>query len=116
MYKFIFELITSPLGLPISALWEYIILLVINEIAFRIAWNASPGGRWGSKIHWAVRIPMFIILWAVTYGIIALVKWLFLNWVLVLSIIGALIFIIGIIVMICSIKKRNRIRKNKQEK
>ena len=36
MYKFIFELITDPLGLPISVIWEYIILIIINEIAFEL--------------------------------------------------------------------------------
>ena len=45
VYKIIFQLITNPLGLPISALWEYIILIVINNIAFQIAWSVSPGSN-----------------------------------------------------------------------
>lgn len=109
MYKFIFELITDPLGLPISVIWEYIILIIINEIAFRIAWNTSPGGRFGSEIHWAVRILVFIILWAIIYGIIFLVKWIYLNIIIVLSIVGVIILVVGILkIIVLFMKQRNR--------
>ncbi len=100
MYKFIFELITDPLGLPINPIWEYVILLALNEIAFQIAWNASPGGKWGSEIHWAVRIPMFIVLLAITYAIIVAVKWIFANWILVISIICGIAVVSGITAVI----------------
>lgn len=106
MYKLIFEFLTDPLGLPISPLWEYVILLVLNEIAFQIAWNASPGGRGGAEIHWAVRIPAFIVLWAIVYGIIAVVKWVCRNWVLVLSILGGIIAAVGIIIIVVLRRKR----------
>ena len=106
MYKFIFEIITDPLGLPIPVIWEYVILFLLNEIAFRIAWNASPGGKWGSEIHWAIRIPTFIVLWGITYGVINIVKWLWTNWVLVLSILGGIIALAGILTIgILSVNK-----------
>ncbi|MDD3346520.1 hypothetical protein [Oscillibacter sp.] len=106
MYSFVFQLITSPLGLPISPLYEYLILLVLNEIAFQIAWNASPGGRWGSEIHWAVRIPTFIIIWAITYGVIWTAKWVCANWILVVSCIGALAILGGTIALVVLRRKR----------
>ena len=109
MYKFLYELITNPLGLPINPIWEYIILLVLNEIAFQIAWNASPGGKLGSEIHWAVRIPMFIILWAVTKGIIIALKWIFDNWVLILSIIGGVVIVGGITAIILLWRRKRNI-------
>lgn len=109
MYKFLFEVITDPLGLPISPLWEYVILVVLNEIAFQIAWNASPGGKWGSEIHWAVRIPTFIIIWAVTYGIIWLVKWICINWVLVLSILGGIVLVAGITGILLLRRRKNKV-------
>lgn len=93
MFKLIFEIITDPLGLPINALWEYLIIAIINAVAFKIAWDASPGGFGSSAIHWAVRLVAFVIIWAVTYGIIALAKWIFANWVI------ALCILIGIIVL-----------------
>ncbi len=100
MYKFIFELIKEPLGLPIAWYWEYLILLILNEIAYQIAWNASPGGIFGSEIHWAVRIPVFFILWAVVYAIIWLAKWLLTNWILVLCALGGFVVVAGIISII----------------
>lgn len=39
MFKFIFDLITEPLGLPIEWYYEWIILLVIGEIAYRVAYD-----------------------------------------------------------------------------
>lgn len=110
MYKFIFEIITDPLGLPISVIWEYVILFFLNETAFQIAWNASPGGKWGSEIHWAVRIPTFIVLWGITYGVIYIAKWLWTNWVLVLSIFGGIVALAGIFTIIILSVRKNRNR------
>ena len=45
MFKFIFEILTDPLGLPVNILTEYVILGVIGIIAyivaFRIVGNAQ---------------------------------------------------------------------------
>ncbi len=100
MLKFLFDILTDPLGLPIDAIWEYLILAVIGAIAFVIAWNISPGGDFGSLIHWVVRLIAFVILWAIVYGIIALVQWIFANWVLILCILGGVVVIGGIITII----------------
>ena len=100
MLKFLFAVLTDPLGLPIDAIWEYLILAVIGAIAFVIAWNISPGGDFGSLIHWVVRLIAFVILWAVVYGIIALVQWIFANWILILCILGGVVVIGGIIAII----------------
>ena len=99
MFKLIFEILTDPLGLPINALWEYLIIAIINAVAFKIAWDASPGGFGGSAIHWTVRLVAFIIIWAVTYGIIALAKWIFANWIIVLCILAGMI-ILGIVIAV----------------
>ena len=39
MFKFIFDLATEPLGLPIEWYYEWIILLVIGEIAYHVAYD-----------------------------------------------------------------------------
>jgi CHASE2 domain-containing sensor protein len=88
-----FDLLTDPLGLPIHPLWEYVILLVIGEIAFRIAWNASPGGFGGSTIHWFVRIITFALMWAVTYAVIAVGQFIIAHWIPIVCIIAALVLI-----------------------
>lgn len=82
MYKLIFEFLTEPLGLPVQWYWEYIILAIIGTIAFKIAWEISPGGRFGSEIHWTVRIVAFVVLWAIARGTIVTSKWLISNWIL----------------------------------
>lgn len=108
MYKFIFTLLTDPLGLPISPIGEYVLLAFLNEIAFKIAWNTSPGGTWGSEIHWAVRITIFCVMWAITYGIIWTIKWVTADWILVLGIFGVAILIVCIIATIFITTKRLR--------
>ena len=79
MFKFIFDLITEPLGLPIEWYYEWSILLVIGEIAYRVAYDkvgvlyqsGSISGRAaGSFAHWIIRTVVFVAVWAVTYGVI----------------------------------------------
>ena len=39
IFKFLFERATDPLGLPINAFYEYIILAVIGAVAYGIAYS-----------------------------------------------------------------------------
>lgn len=77
--KFIFDLFTSPLGLPIHPLWEYLIIALIGKLAFKIGWDVSPGGPFGSIIHFAVRGLSFVVMWGGAYMIIAIIKWIIAN-------------------------------------
>ena len=79
MFKFIFDLAIEPLGLPIEWYYEWIILLVIGEIAYHVAYDkvgalyhsGSISGRAaGSFVHWIIRTVVFVAVWAVTYGVI----------------------------------------------
>ncbi len=63
-----------------------------------------------SFFHWLIRLILFVVLWAVTYGIIAVVKWLTDNWVLVLCIMGGVVAVVGIAAVIAIIIRK---RKNK---
>ena len=58
----LYEILTSPLGLPISPVWEYVILLIVGEIVHEIAWNVSPGGRFGSLIYWVTKLIVFVLI------------------------------------------------------
>lgn len=116
MFKFIFEILTDPLGLPIEWYWEYLILAVIGVVAYAVAYRCVgdmysggmiDGSTSGSFFHWFIRLILFVVLWAVTYGIIAAVKWLTDNWVLVLSILGGVVAVVGI-VAIAAIIVRSR--------
>ena len=44
MFKFIFEILTDPLGLPIEWYWEYLILAVIGAAAYAIPLTAVFDG------------------------------------------------------------------------
>ena len=79
MFKFIFELATEPLGLPIEWYYEWIILLVIGEIAYQVVYDKVgtlyhggfiSGKSAGSFFHWIIRTVVFVAIWAVTYGVI----------------------------------------------
>lgn len=78
MYKVIFELITEPLGLPIEWYYEWFILWAINEIAYQVAYDkvgilyhgTISGRSAGSFFHWLIRTIVFVVIWAVTYGVI----------------------------------------------
>lgn len=114
--KFIFEILTSPLGLPIPWYIEYIILLVVNTVAFELAFatvgklysdNIIHGKKTGSIVHCFIRLLAFFALWAVLYGLIALVKLCIAHWILVVSILGAIIiFSLLILITVKLCKKR----------
>ena len=79
IFKFLFERATDPLGLPINALYEYIILAVIDAIAYGIAYSKVgdmyhggliSGRTEGSFFHWLIRFILFVGLWLFTYGAI----------------------------------------------
>ena len=117
MFKFIFEILTDPLGLPIEWYWEYLILAVIGAIAYAVAYRCVgdmysggmiDGSISGSFFHWLIRLILFVALWAVTYGIIAAVKWLTDNWVLVLSILGSVVAVVGIVAIAAIIVRRRK--------
>lgn len=117
MFKLLFEFLTEPLGLPIEWYYEYVILAVVGFIAYIIAFRCVgsmyregfiSSRSTGSFFHWLIRLIFFIIIWAVTYGVIALIKWLCANWVLVLCVLGGIVLLAAIIAITISIvKKRN---------
>lgn len=110
MYKFLFELLTDPLSLPINPIWEYIILSIIGVIAFKIAWNESPGGPLGSLIHWTIRFVVFVSLWFVIDTIIVVGQWLIKNWFIAVFAVGGIgvVFVVSIVVKMIFKKKQTK--------
>ncbi len=117
MFKLLFEFLTEPLGLPIEWYYEYVILAVVGFIAYIIAFRCvgsmyregfiSSRGA-GSFFHWLIRLIFFVIIWAVTYGVIVFIKWLCANWILVLCFLGGIVLLASIItITIFIIKKKN---------
>lgn len=114
MNKFLFELATSPLGLPIEGYYEYLILIVIGTIAYHIAY-AKVGDMYhngwiigkasGSFLHWFIRLICFFAMWFVAYvGI----KGYFLikaNWQFALMIAGGIIGTVILCVIAVSVMR-----------
>ena len=114
MYKFLFELFTSELTLPIEPLHEYVILVIISAIAFSIGWNVSPGGKWGSLIHWVVRLAAFVGLWFIAGIVLIVAQWIINNRILVVSVVIGILLLIAIISITRLILKKKNVRKEKQ--
>lgn len=98
IFKFLFERATDPLGLPINALYEYIILAVIDAIVYGIAYSKVgdmyhggliSGRTEGSFFHWVIRAFFFVVLWLVTYGAIQGYYFVTANWQIILMIAGS---------------------------
>ena len=95
IFKFLFERATNPLGLPINALYEYIILAVIGAIAYDIAYSKVgdmyhggliSGRTEGSFFHWLIRLILFVGLWLLAYGAIQGYFFVTANWQIILMI------------------------------
>lgn len=111
MYKFLFKLFTSELTLPVEPLHECIILVIIGAIALSVGWDVSPGGKWGSLIHWVVRLAVFVGLWFVTGIVLIVAQWIINNWILVVSVVGGILLLIAIISITRLILKKEKCKK-----
>ena len=114
MFKFIFDLVTEPLGLPIEWYKEWIILGIINLIAYFIAYekvgglyhsNMISGRMSGSFFYWVIRSFYFVVIWAITYCVIAVGKLAIENKVLT-GVIAGMILLIIIVVKVFLWKQR----------
>jgi hypothetical protein len=122
MFKLFFELLTEPLGLPIELYYQYIILAIIGVISYGIAYSKVgdmyqggfiDGRTLGSFFHWLIRLIIFAVLWAITYGVIWLGKIIIANWQVVLIglvIVVALTF--SIIFVVKKYRKSKAVSKN----
>ena len=106
--KSIMDFLTLPLSLPISPLWDFIICMVIGEIAYRVAYSyagdigVSSGERY--FFHWIIRLIVYFAVWSVVCFIILVIRFIKANWIWLLVVLGVLTAI-GLVVLI--------IRKNK---
>ncbi len=98
IFKFMFERLTDPLGLPINTLYEYIILTVIGAVAYGLAYrkvgdmyhSGIIGGRTeGSFFHWLIRAFLFVVLWLAAYGVIQGYYFVTANWQIILMVAGS---------------------------
>ncbi len=120
MFEFIFDLATEPLGLPIEWYYEWIILLVIGEIAYHVAYDkvgdlfhsGSISGRFaGSLFHWIIRTVVFVAIWAITYGVIWIGKFVMAHKIQVAIGICSIVAVVIAVKIFIWIKERNKMVK-----
>ena len=96
--KALFEFLKLPLSLPISPIWDFVICVVIGEVAYQIAF--SYAGRNGSSsgertiLHWLVRIPVYFVLWVVICTLILVVQFIKANWIWIIVVV-AIMAVVG---------------------
>lgn len=117
MFKFVFDVITEPLGLPIEWYQEWIILGIIGAIAYLIAYDKVgnlyrdhmiSGHMAGSFFHWIIRTILFTAIWAMAYGVIWLGKFVIENIVLV-GIIGGIVLLVVLAVRLLLWKRKCKV-------
>ena len=120
MFKFIFDLATEPLGLPIDWYYEWIILGVIGYIAYLIAYDKVEslyhgdfisGRAAGSFFHWIIRTIYFIVMWAITYGVIWTGKFVMAHKIQVAIGICSIVAVAIAVKIIIWMKERNKLVK-----
>lgn len=120
MFKFIFDLATEPLGLPIDWYYEWIILGVIGYVAYLIAYDKVgslyhgdfiSGRAAGSFFHWIIRTIYFIVMWAITYGVIWTGKFVMAHKIQVTIGICSIVTVVIAVKIFIWIKERNKLVK-----
>ena len=120
MFRFIFDLVTEPLGLPIDWYYEWIILGVIGYIAYLIAYDKVgslyhgdfiSGRAAGSFFHWIIRTIYFIVMWAITYGVIWTGKFVMAHKIQVAIGICSIVAVAIAVKIFIWIKERNKLVK-----
>ncbi len=120
MFRFIFDLATEPLGLPIDWYYEWIILGVIGYIAYLIAYDKVEslyygdfisGRAAGSFFHWIIRTIYFIVMWAITYGVIWTGKFVMAHKIQVAMGICSILAVVIAAKILIWIKERNELVK-----
>ena len=83
MDRFLFTILSHPLGLPVQAIWEYAILAVLALAVCAVGWELTSGSTLGLLKHWALRLLAFFLLWAAAYALLAAAQWVIAHLLLV---------------------------------
>ena len=117
--KMLLDFLTLPLSLPISPFWDFLICLVLGEIAYRVAYSLA--GEYGStsvergRIHWIIRIPFFFILWIIACVIIKAVMFVSANLIWILIAISVLAIIGLSVLLVLHIRQKKKKQDNSEE-
>lgn len=107
--KPLFDVLTGSVAVMDNVLYNYLIMIVVGEIAFRVAWRfvgelyrmgAINGKASGSAIHWLVRLVAYVVCAYTIRGCIGIYEfiaaipywiWWILLGAIVVAVFGAII-------------------------
>lgn len=113
LFKFIFDMITEPLGLPIEWYQEWFLLGIIEAISYELAFSkvgmlyrsGMHGRVSGSFMHNLLKAGYFVLIWMMVRGIIVAVD--FGTEHKFITCIGVLLVLSGIVI-VKIVKHRNQ--------
>lgn len=84
MFRIIFNIITSNLSLPCDFLISLVVMELLGQIAYTMAYSAVGDldlhGGIGSAMHWIIRLVIMFVMWYVTCIIMYVVRFIVLHW------------------------------------
>ena len=107
IFGFIFDKFTDPLILPIEPLYEWIILGIIELIAYSVSFRivgdmyddgSTNSNFLGSLFHWGIRLLIFVAIWFSVYLTTVIAQWVIAHWVLILSVLGGMVALVVAII------------------
>ena len=119
MLKLLFEWLVDPLGLPINPMYEYLIMLVVGELAYQFAYDKTGAlshkeymnSGQKSIIHWCIRLIFYFSVWALLRIIIIVYGFVLDNKEVSLFGLGCIVAIIITVKISRSIEERTRLQK-----
>ena len=112
LLSFLFEQATDPLTLPISPVAEWIVLLLINELVYRMAYSmvgdlysfgCISGRTAGQLVHWILRTICFFVVWGVVSAVIIIGQFIVEHWIVIT--VGVLV-LVGLSIVYWMVSRR----------
>ena len=122
-FSFCFDQLTDPFSLPLEPISEYIILAFIGFLAFILAYklvgnmydtDVISGNVLGSISHWILRFIIFVSLWGLTNGAIAVYRFIAEHWIILLVALGGTLLLIGVFFLVRHFIMQNRLKPVKE--
>ena len=122
-FSFCFDQFTDPFSLPLEPITEYIILAFIGFLAFTLSYelvgsmygaDVIRGSILGSIFHWIFRFVMFVSLWGLANGVIAVYRFIAEHWVILLGALVGALLLVAAFFLTRQFVKQNRLKPVKE--
>ena len=122
-FSFCFDQLTAPFSLPLEPITEYIILAFIGFLAYKLSFKlvgdmydakAISGSVLGSIFHWILRLGIFVSLWGLANGVIAVCRFIAEHWVILLASLGGALHLVAAFFLVRHFALQNRLKSFKE--